>query len=231
MNEVFLDLETKKWFDEVGKRDPAKLGVSFVGIYTRKTPRKVPILSGPRGSPVSRPKVGIYGTRNGSRKTRKEGGEFLGFFEKDFVKLWPILEDADLIIGYNIKKFDYPVLAPYYSGDLTRFPTLDLFEVVKEEVGVRLKLNDLAQATLGMVKNGRGEEAVWFYKKGKLDQLAKYCLQDVRLTRDLYDYMKEFGKIAFFDVRGEKKEVEIDLEKWLPKKEKSPSQMRLEIRM
>ena len=29
MDEVFLDLETKRWFDEVGKRDPAKLGISL----------------------------------------------------------------------------------------------------------------------------------------------------------------------------------------------------------
>jgi len=193
MNEVFLDLETKKWFDEVGKRDPTKLGVSFVGTYIRET------------------------------------DEFLGFFEKDFGKLWPILEEADLLVGYNIKKFDYPVLAPYYPGDLNRFPTLDLFELIKEEADIRLKLNDLAQATLGLKKNGRGEEAVWFYKEGKLDKLAEYCLWDVRLTRNLYDYIKDFGKIVYFDLKGGKKEVEIDLGKWLPKKQKSPNQMRLGV--
>ena len=201
MCEVFLDLETKKWFDEIGKRDPAKLGVSFVGIYVRR---------GKSGEGMAE-------------------GEFLGFFEKDLAKLWPIVEEADLVVGYNIKKFDYPVLAPYYPGNLSRFPTLDLFEVVKEETGVRLKLDGLAQATLGMEKNGRGEEAVWFYKEGKLEQLAKYCLWDVRLTRDLFDYLKEFGKIAYFDVKGEKKEVEIALDKWLPKREKSPNQMRLGV--
>lgn len=197
MNEVFLDLETKKWFDEVGKRDPAQLGVSFVGVYRRPNLR--------------------------------EGGKFLEFFEDDLSQLWPILKEADLVVGYNIKKFDYPVLAPYCPGNLEKFPTLDLFEIATEEAGVRLKLNDLAQATLGMEKNGRGEEAVWFYKEGKLDKLAEYCLHDVRLTRDLYDYLKKFGKLAFFDLRGEKQEVEIDLEKWLPKRETSSDQMTLGV--
>lgn len=139
MNEVFLDLETKKWFDEVGKRDPAKLGVSFVGICARHVKSAI---GGPRA---------------------EDEEEFLGFFEKEFEKLWPILEEADLIVGYNIKRFDYPVLAPYYSGDLTRFPTLDIFEIIKEETGLRLKLNDFARATLGMEKNGKGEEAIWLY--------------------------------------------------------------------
>lgn len=195
MMEVFLDLETKKWFDEIGKRDPAQLGVSFLGIYLRSDP--------------------------------EEKGEFLEFFEEDLSRLWPVLEESDLVVGYNIKKFDYPVLAPYYSGDLSKLPTLDLFEIVTEEAGLRLKLNDLTRATLGMEKNGRGEEAVWFYKEGKLDKLAEYCLQDVRLTRDLYDYLKKFGKIAYLDLRGERQEVEIDLEKWLSEKEASPDQMSL----
>ena len=197
MNEVFLDLETKKWFDEVGKRDPGKLGASFVGLCIRKG--------------------------------EKEEGKFLGFFEEELERLWPILEEADLIVGYNIKKFDFPVLAPYYPGRLDVLPVLDLFEVVKNEVGLKLKLNDLAKATLGMEKNGKGEEAVWFYKEGKLEKLAKYCLWDVRLTRDLFDYLREFGRIAYFDLKGEKREVEIDLEKWLPKKEKPPNQMRLGV--
>lgn len=196
MSEVFIDLETKKWFDEVGKRDPAQLGVSFLGVYLRSGQKK---------------------------------GDFLEFFEDDLPRLWPLLEEAELVVGYNVKKFDYPVLAPYYPGNLGRFPTLDLFEIVTQEAGVRLKLNDLAQATLGMEKNGRGEEAVWFYKEGKLDRLAEYCLHDVRLTRDLYDHLKRFGKVAFFDIRGEKQEVEIDLEKWLPKKEIYSDQMTLGV--
>lgn len=93
-----------------------------------------------------------------------------------------------------------------------------------------MKLNDFAQATLGMEKNGKGEEAVWFYKEGKLDKLAKYCLWDMRLARDLYDYVKEFGKVAYFDVRGEKKETDVDLGKWFPRQEKSPNQMKLGYR-
>lgn len=92
-----------------------------------------------------------------------------------------------------------------------------------------MKLNDFTQATLGMEKNGKGEEAVWFYKEGKLDKLAKYCLWDVRLTRDLYDYVKEFGKVAYFDVRGEKKEMDVDLGKWFPRQKKSPNQMKLGV--
>jgi hypothetical protein len=210
MDEVFLDLETKRWFDEVGKRDPTRLGVSFVGLYLRKAPRKIPTESGSRDGPVSRPKVGIYGTQ-------KEEGEFLGFFEKELSGLWPILEEADLIIGYNIKKFDYPVLSSYYPGKLNRFPTLDLLEVIREILGFRLKLNDLALATLEEGKTRPGSEGVWLFKEGRLKDLREYCLNDVKITRDLYDYGRKFGQVFFFDEKGEKKDIKIDWKKWLPK--------------
>lgn len=203
MNEVFLDLETKKWFDEVGKRDPTKLGVSFVGIFRRRT------LEGEEGG-------------------REE--KFLGFFENELSNLWPILEEADLIVGYNIKKFDYLVLSPYYPGGLDKLPTLDLLEVVKDALGFRLKLNDLALATLGEGKNRPGSEGVWLFKEGILDELRKYCLNDVKITRDLYDYGREFGKLFFFDEKREKKDFEINWEKWLPKeKENAEIQMSLGV--
>jgi hypothetical protein len=186
MSEVFLDLETKRWFDEVGKRDPTKLGVSFVGIY--------------------------------ARKTRKSKGKFLGFFEKELSGLWPILEEANLIIGYNIKKFDYSVLSSYYPGKLDKLPTLDLFEVVRETLGFRLKLNDLALATLGKGKTRPGSESVWLFKEGKLEELREYCLNDVKITRDLYDYGRKFGQIFFFDEREEKKGIKIEWKRWLARR-------------
>ena len=36
-----------------------------------------------------------------------------------------------------------------------------------------------------------------FYKEGKWDELKKYCLDDVRITRDLYEYGKKHGEIYY----------------------------------
>lgn len=129
--------------------------------------------------------VGIY------KKGEDEG--FGSFFEKDLKNLWPILERADQVIGFNILGFDWPALNPYYPGDLLKLPTLDLLEVVKNSLGKRLRLDNLAQATLGIGKGGSGWDAIRFYKEGKLKELEKYCLQDVKVTRDLYDFGQKNG--------------------------------------
>ena len=77
----------------------------------------------------------------------------------------------------------------YYAGDFQTFPSLDLLEVIAQSLGFRVKLDDVAQATLGYGKSGHGLQAVEWWKQG--DQKIKdYCLQDVKVTKEVY----EFGK-------------------------------------
>src|SRR3989338_585539 len=73
---------------------------------------------------------------------------YASFTESELGKLWPILEKADRIIGYNSEHFDIPILNNYYMGNLSVLPHLDIMKKIKESVGVRLKLNDVAEATL-----------------------------------------------------------------------------------
>jgi DEAD/DEAH box helicase domain-containing protein len=166
MEEVILDLETQRAFVETGKYDPAKLGVSYVGICKRDISRGVQ-------------------------------GEFLGFFEKELTKLWPYLEQADRIVGFNIIEFDFPVLSYYYHGELSSLPVLDILKEVKKGVGYRVSLDAISKETLGVQKSGTGLDALEYFDKGKLDELAEYCLMDVRITRDVYDYGKKHGHLKF----------------------------------
>ena len=145
-----------------------------------------------------------------------ETNEYFGYFEKDLGKMWPLLESADLLIGYNIKSFDYEVLAPYYRGDLKKFPTIDLLEIVKDILGFRLKLDNLAKATLNRGKIGDGLDAVRYFREGKLEKLAEYCLEDVRITREIFDYAMNNGRLNYPDLGGVIKEFAVDLEKYLP---------------
>ena len=149
------------------------------------------------------------------------------FFEQELAKLWPILESADLVVGFNIKKFDLPVLDPYYPGDIFKLPTLDLLEVVKDAAGFRLKLNDLARATLGRVKTGTGLAAYNFYKQGRLEELKNYCLTDVALTRDLFFHAQDFGHLKYLDLGNVVKEIPVNLSQFMPKK--SEQQMSLGV--
>ena len=137
-------------------------------------------------------------------------GEFSTYLESELGKLWPVLERADRLIGYNLKGFDIPVLNNYYPGDLRRIQTLDIMEEIEKKVGFRVKLDDVAQTTLGVGKSGTGLMAIEYWRKGEIEKLKAYCEQDVRVTRDLYNYGLEKKEVAFVDRLGRKISVHVD---------------------
>jgi DEAD/DEAH box helicase domain-containing protein len=145
-------------------------------------------------------------------------GSFKAFEEAKLAEAWPILENAELIIGYNIKKFDLPVLVPYYPGDIFSFPILDLYEVVKNDLGISLTLDSLAKATLGVSKHGTGLKAVQLYKDGKLEELKKYCLHDVKITKDLLEYALKHESLKYFDFGQVLKTFPVKISSWYPKR-------------
>lgn len=124
-------------------------------------------------------------------------GEMQGYFEEDLPKLFPLLEQADVIVGFNIDGFDMPTFTDYYKGDISRIPTLDLMGRIKASAGHRIGLDAVAQETLGIGKTGDGLDAIKYYQTGQLDRLRDYCLQDVAVTRDVYDFGLQKGFVKF----------------------------------
>lgn len=132
--------------------------------------------------------VGIYDYTDNALK---------GFFEDELAKLYPLLEQASLIIGYNSNHFDLAVLKGYYPGDLRQFPTFDMMEDIKNKLGRRLALNDVVKATLNKQKSGHGLQAIQYYQEKQLDKLKQYCLNDVVLTKELFEYGAKHGEIFY----------------------------------
>ncbi len=124
-----------------------------------------------------------------------ETDRYDAYLEVDLEKLAPRLQAADLIIGFNIRRFDLPVLQPYLSFSVSTLPILDIIEEAVKNLGHRVSLESLAQATLGRGKTGHGLEALRWFKEGRLDLITKYCLDDVKLTKELYDYGKQNGRL------------------------------------
>ncbi len=125
------------------------------------------------------------------------------YFEHELSALFRKLEHASFLIGFNIARFDLPVLAPYYVGDLSKIACLDMLEHVHVALGMRIALDDLARATLRIKKEGHGLLAINYFREGKLDELKKYCLSDVRITRELYEFGRDNKRLYFNDVKGQ----------------------------
>lgn len=149
--------------------------------------------------------VGIYDYKDNQPKS---------FLESELNQLFKLLEECSYIIGFNIRSFDLPVLQAYYPGRLSRFPVFDILDYIKQKVGRRLGLNDVAFATLGKKKTGHGVTAVNYYKEGKIDELVKYCLDDVILTKELFEHGVQKGEIFYLNEVG-KISVKVDWKKYL----------------
>jgi len=147
---------------------------------------------------------------------------YTSYLQEDFPKLWPILEQADMLITFNGDHFDIPLLNKYYSGDLTKIKSLDLLVEVRNSLGKRIKLDTIAEATLGIKKSGNGLEAVEWWKTGEIEKIIKYCIDDVKITKDVYDYAIKNGVLKYKDfVTGTIKDIKLDTSKWEKKEESS----------
>ncbi|MEK7390657.1 MAG: ribonuclease H-like domain-containing protein [Patescibacteria group bacterium] len=138
------------------------------------------------------------------------------FEQNEFKGLWPILENADLLIGFNSEHFDMPLLNKYYSGDLTKIRHLDILKEIRNSFGRRMKLDQIAEGTLGIRKSGQGMQATVWWKNGEHEKVKRYCLDDVKITKDVFDYavknnqlkFKEDGKIIDIPLVGAEKWAE-----------------------
>jgi DEAD/DEAH box helicase domain-containing protein len=142
-----------------------------------------------------------------------ETDSYQSFLQEDLGKLWPILEAADMLITYNGDHFDIPLLGKYYPGDLTKIKSLDLLKEVKKSLGFRLKLDSIAQGTLGHGKSGHGLEAITWWKNGEIAKLIKYCIDDVKVTKDIYEYALKNGNLKYKD-GPLTKEIKLDTGDW-----------------
>jgi len=133
--------------------------------------------------------------------------------EGDLKKLWPILEKTDLLIGFNSDHFDIPLLNKYYGGTLKNIKSLDLLKEVRKSLGRRIKLDSLAEATLGRNKTADGLAAGIWWKNGEHQKVIDYCIEDVRITKDLYDYALAHGHLKYHE--GKRlKEIPLDTSDW-----------------
>jgi DEAD/DEAH box helicase domain-containing protein len=140
-----------------------------------------------------------------------EEGRLEVFGEDEVDDLIQRLESADLVVGFNVKRFDYKVLSGYTGVDYRRtLPTMDLLEVVHRQLGFRLGLNHLAQATLEVEKSADGLQSLEWVKQGRLDLVEEYCRRDVEILRDLYLFGRRMAYVLYRDKQDRKIKLPIE---------------------
>ena len=130
--------------------------------------------------------------------------QFETFYENDVHRLIERLGDADLVVGFNIIGFDYAVLRGYTDADLRTLPTFDMLAAIHQRLGYRLALGHLAEETLGASKGGDGLQSLVWWKEGRVDEIERYCRQDVSLLIDLLHHAGEHGHLCFRTKRGDR---------------------------
>jgi len=121
-------------------------------------------------------------------------GEAHAYRESEAPELLADLQSAALVVGYNVKRFDYAVLGAYApAGLMPRVPTFDILEEIQRALGFLVKLADVARLTLGSTKSGDGLQSLSWVRDGRLDLVEEYCRQDVRLTANLYEFGRDRG--------------------------------------
>ncbi|GAG55692.1 unnamed protein product, partial [marine sediment metagenome] len=119
------------------------------------------------------------------------------FAEDEIDRLLEYFARADLVIGFNLKRFDYTVLEAYTCKDLHEIPTFDILENIYNRLGFRLSLDHLVKETLSKGKSADGLQALEWFKAGEIEKLTEYCKQDVLLTRDLFLHGLEKGYLVY----------------------------------
>ena len=135
---------------------------------------------------------------------------FIDFMENQVDRFIERLQTYDLVIGFNIKRFDYQVLRGYSDYNFQDLKSLDILEAIKNHLDFRLSLAHLASATLGESKSADGLQALRWWQEGRILEIIKYCRQDVKITRDLYCYGRDNGYLIFKNKQNQLMRIPVD---------------------
>ena len=137
-------------------------------------------------------------------------GDYKIYGEPEVEDLIKEIQRADLVVGFNHIRFDYRVLEGYSIFDFSQVPSLDMLIVLNEKLGHRLKLDSIAQATLGCEKSAEGLQAIEWFKQGKMAEIAEYCCFDVKITKLVHEYGAAHGHLFYTNRFGNKLKVEVE---------------------
>ena len=139
-------------------------------------------------------------------------GDYKIYGENQVNELMEELRRADLVVGFNVVRFDYEVLQGHNDFfDYQQIPTLDMLVEVQKNLPHRLSLDSIAHASLGVEKTAEGLQAIKWFREGKLCEIAEYCCYDVKITKLVHEYGLQNKQLHYVNKFGKKLTVPV---KW-----------------
>jgi DEAD/DEAH box helicase domain-containing protein len=137
-------------------------------------------------------------------------GDYRIYGERQVADLIEELRRADLVVGFNILRFDYKVLRGYNAFfDPEQISTVDMLVEVMKTLPHRLSLDSIAHASLGVEKTSDGMQALRWFKEGRLLEIAEYCCYDVKITKLVYEYGAAKKQVLYMNRMGGKLSVPV----------------------
>jgi DEAD/DEAH box helicase domain-containing protein len=111
-------------------------------------------------------------------------------------KLLHLINQADWVVGFNSISFDDNLVNESLSIPIrTHFDLLREVRIASHQPPRYVKgrtrkgyaLKDLARVNLNYNKSASGELAPVMWQQGRQEEVIRYCLNDVQITKNLYD--------------------------------------------
>lgn len=143
-----------------------------------------------------------------------EDDRYRVFMRDNFDGFLNLLANHTVCVGFNSIGFDNRVILQYIKDEGVRRGLENYFKVasydILAEIWKSLGLNPekfywgthggygldaMCEANFGTKKTGNGALAPVWFQRGEYGKLIDYCLNDVRLTKQLLDYILRVGHL------------------------------------
>jgi len=118
-------------------------------------------------------------------------------------EFWEVIKPTDVLVGHNILEFDIPFIRqrswilnikPSRTIDLRKYYTMELVDTMQLWTNWGYKkgvsLDNLGIALSCGAKTGHGADVATWWASRDVDAIARYCLEDVRLTYRIFCRLK-----------------------------------------
>lgn len=126
--------------------------------------------------------------------------QHLFFDENQAQELFKTLNQADLIVGHNLVRFDYLVLQPYINQNIIKTlqnKTFDTMLELEKLTQCWTSLDDLCKRNLCMTKTIDTMKIPKMWRDGKHQEVKNYLLNDLKMTEAIFMHGKNVGKFKY----------------------------------